>query len=61
MVMANAAIFGALPMIQRHRRGGALINIRQPHMEGHGAQFEGQTQDDETQREDQHQIVRTLH
>ena len=38
---------------QRHRRGRAVIDVRHPHVERHGAELEGDADDDEREPEQQ--------
>ncbi len=43
--------------VHGHGRGGAMIDIGHPHMEGHGTQLEGNTDDDKAEGEDLHQGI----
>ena len=42
---------------KRHRRGRALVNVGQPHVKRHGAQFEGQPCNDKHQAKHQHLVI----
>ena len=43
---------------QRRRRGGAVVDVRDPHVERHGAQLEGDARDHEDEAEDASSVVR---
>ncbi len=43
---------------QRHGRRRAVVDVRHPHVERHGAELEGDADDDERQAEDQAEVAR---
>ena len=51
------ASFGAEADVQRDRRASTLVDVRQPHVERHGAELEGDTDDQEREPEPQRQVV----
>ena len=55
---ANAASSGAVPISRGHRGGRALIDVRHPHVERHGAELEADACDDEHQTEHEQRLVR---
>ena len=55
--MAKAAIFGPRADHQRHRRRRAVVDVRDPHVERHHAELEGDAGDDEHQAEDEEALV----